>query len=332
VGPKFEPPPTDQWGGGPRAAPTVANGHVYALGGFGDLVCVSADKGMEVWRKHMDKDLKGEVNPIGGPKNKIGWGYSWSPLVDGDKLICYPGGPKGAIAALDLKKGDVIWRSKDFTEQASYSSPIVAEIDGVRQYIVAHNNGLTGVAAKNGATLWTWEKEYRDVVIATPLYHDGHVYISAPWTGSTCNLLEVSSAGGKFNAQAAYKLRETRVMKNTVAGSVLVDGHVYGYSDKRGWVCQEWKTGQEVWSQRISKPGAGSLTYADGHLYLYGEDDGIVGLIEASPAGWKQKGSFALPAKSAVMAPSKRNWTPPVIANGHLFIRDQELLFCYKIK
>src|SRR5207249_194255 len=125
-------------------------------------------------------------------------------------------GPQGAVAALDRKnKGEVLWRSKKLTEQASYSSPIVAEINGVRQYIVAHNNGLAGVAAKDGDLLWTWEKQYGDVVIATPIYHDGHVYISAPWTGSTCDLVRINAAGGKFTAAKVYKPKETRVMKNT---------------------------------------------------------------------------------------------------------------------
>lgn len=322
----------NQWGAGPRATPTVADGHVYALGGYGELVCVEAAKGNVVWRKSMAANLKGEVNPIGGDKNKIGWGYSWSPLIDGDHLICYPGGPEGAVAALDRKKGDVVWRSKTFTAQASYSSPVVAELAGVRQYVVAHNGGVAGIAAKGGELLWDWKKVYADVVIATPLVHDNHVYISAPWMGSTCDLIKVSEMGGKFSADKVYSLKNTRVMKNTVGGSVRVDDHVYGYSDKRGWVCQDWKTGNEVWAQRGGKPGVGSVIYADGHLYLYGEDTAEVSLIEAAPKGWNLKGSFTLPVATKFKSPSGKNWTPPVIANGCLFLRDQEHLLCYKIK
>jgi outer membrane protein assembly factor BamB len=283
----------------------------------------------------MQKDLQGEVNPVAlGDEENLGWGYSWSPLVDGDQLVCYPGGPKGAVAALDLKSGAVRWRSTKLKEQASYASPIVAEIGGVRQYIVLHNNGLAGVAAKNGELLWTWAKKppYGDVVIPTPIYHDGHVYISAGYTQATCDLVKISADGGKFKAEKAYATRQLgRVMKNMVGGSVLVDGHVYGHSNKVGWVCQNLRTGKEVWAEK-SKFGPGSIAYADGHLYCHGEDDCAMVLIEASPTEWKEKGRFPLPKQSNQKGPSGRNWTPPVIANGHLFVRDQEYLFCYKIK
>src|SRR5262245_35110146 len=137
----------NQWGAGPRSTPAVAGDHVYALGGFGDLVCADTG-GKEVWRKSMAKDLQGEVNPIGGGPEKLGWGNCWSPLVDGDRLICFPGGPKGAVAALDRKTGNLVWRSEKLTHQASYSSPVVAEVDGVRQYVVLFNEGMAGVAAK----------------------------------------------------------------------------------------------------------------------------------------------------------------------------------------
>jgi outer membrane protein assembly factor BamB len=323
----------NQWGGGPRATPSVADGLVYALGGFGDLLCADAKTGDVVWRVSMAKDLKGEVNKIGGNQEKLGWGYSWSPLVDGDKLICYPGGPEGAVAALDRKKGTVLWRSTDLKEQASYASPIVAEIGGVRQYIVLHNGGLAGVEAKNGKVLWSWEKEpaYGDVVIPTPLFKDGCVYLSAGYKPATCDLIQINENKGKFTAKNLYERDVARVMKNSVAGSVIVDGHVYGYSDRVGWVCQELKTGKLVWGDKRAFK-VGSVSYADGRLYCYGEDDGIVALVEPSPTKWVEHGRFNLPRAANLKAISGRNWTPPVIANGHLFIRDQELLFCYKIK
>src|SRR5581483_10243734 len=135
------------------------------------LICVDSN-GKEVWRKGMVKDLKGQVNPIqfGEPeKEKFAWVYSWSPLVDGDHVICFPGGSEGGLAALDRKTGNVVWRSKKFTEMASYSSPVVAELGGVRQYVVLSNKGLTGIAAKNGDVLWNWERKtpYGDVVMPT---------------------------------------------------------------------------------------------------------------------------------------------------------------------
>jgi outer membrane protein assembly factor BamB len=325
----------NQWGAGPRSTACVADGLVYALSGFGDLVCAETKSGAEVWRMDTKKDLQAEVNPKQLEDNpKLGWGFAWSPLVDGDKLICNPGGPAGSVAALDRKTGRVVWQSKDLKEQASYASPIVAEIGGVRQYIVLHYNGLSGVAAKDGELLWSWEKNpaYGDVVIPTPIYHEGHVWISAGFKPPSCDCIKITMQGGKFKATNVYKRNASRVMKNTVGGSVLVEDHVFGHSDSVGWVCQDFKTGQKVWAEKNVKMGAGSICYAEGHLYCHDEDEGKVALIEASPKGWNEKGRFELPQKAKLRAVSGRNWTPPVIANGCLYLRDQELLFCYKIK
>jgi outer membrane protein assembly factor BamB len=168
------------WNEGPSATPTVDGDSIFALSGRGDLVCASA-AGKEVWRKSMTKDLKGEVNPIGGAPAPYGWGYTWSPLVDGDNLICLPGGKDGLVAALNKKNGDVVWRSKEVPEQATYSSPIVVEIGGVRQYIAmtaedaaaGSTGGLLGVSAKDGKLLWYFHRQppYSDCVIPTPFHH-----------------------------------------------------------------------------------------------------------------------------------------------------------------
>jgi hypothetical protein len=138
------------------------------------------------------------------------------------------------------------------------------------------------------------------------------------------------SAGGTFSTEAAYTSRN---MKNSIGGFVLHDGHIYGTSERRGWVCQDFMTGKIAWYERASGTvGDGSLILADGHLYLYGEKTAEVSLIEASSEEWSEKGRFALPDRSKNTPPSGRNWTRPVIANGMLYLRDQELLFCYRVK
>lgn len=334
IGPKFDFENNRQWGSGPRSTASVSDGQVFAMGGAGNLICADAADGKIIWSKDMMKELGGEVNPIGGGigtkpgEPKVGWGYTWSPLVDGDRVVCFPGGGKGALAALDKKNGNVIWRSKLLTAQASYSSPIVAEIEGVRQYIVLHNAGVTSVSAKDGATLWNWEKEYPDVAIPTPIYSDGYLFVTGC---KSCALLKITKAGDSFQAEMLYKGKAVRVMKNDVGGSVLVDGHVYGYSDKVGWVCQNMLSGNQVWAAREPLK-AGSVIAADGMLYCYDEDLAEVALVEANPKKFVLKSKFALPKTTGFKAPGGRNWTPPVIHNGHLFIRDQELLFCFNIK
>jgi len=323
------------WGEGPRATPTVDNGLVYALGGQGELVCVDAKDGALKWRKSMAKDLNAQVNPIGGGPENLGWGYTWSPLVDGDKLVCTPGGPDGTVAALDKKTGNLLWRSKELTEQCSYASPILVEVGGIRHYVVQTYAGAFGVS-QNGAVLWHYEKEYRDVLIPTPLFQDGHVYVTSGHDSVGCDLIKLTVSDGKITATKIYANKN---VTNRQGGVVLVDGRIYGHSNPSGWVCQDFLKGNVIWREKAAL-GEGSIAVADGRLYCfadeYNAEEGTVVLIEASPTGWSEQGRLALPETSALRAkPSHKNskrWTPPVIANGKLYLRDQELIFCYEVK
>lgn len=343
IGPKFD-FEGNTWGAGPRSTACVhrpnegSDAMVFALGGAGKLVCVSLSGGELRWSKHMMNDLAGEVNPIGGGPGtkpgepKIGWGYSWSPLVVHDQLICFPGGPEGAVAALSTSTGDLLWRSSDFQVQASYASLIAAEIGGVQQLAVLHNSGLTGIDANNGKMLWEWKKSYSDVVIPTPIHvGDGQFYLSAGSSPSTCALVKVVRNGDQFQSEMNYASKATRVMKNLVGGSVVVGGYAYGYSDKIGWICQEVSTGTQKWAAR-GPLKAGSVIAAEGLLYCYDEDNAEVALVEANSKEFILRSRFKLPNGTQFKAPSGRNWTPPVIANGHLMIRDQELLFAFDIR
>ena len=320
------------WGAGPRAAPTVDGDVVYALAGDGQLVCATTD-GTLKWQTNMLSDLGGSIKSVdAGEPETIGWGYCWGPLVDGDYLICTPGSTdgKGLVTALDKATGEVVWRSKELDEEATYASPIIATIEGVRQYVVMTQFGIAAVAAENGMLLWYYERSrpYSDVVIPTPVCQGNYVYAS---TGDGCDMVEVSRKDdGTFTVEDVYTNRN---MKNSIGGFVLHGGYVFGTSERRGWVCQDFATGNIAWYQRANKTvGDGSLIFADGHLYLYGEKTAEISLIEVSSEEWSEKGRFSLPAKSQNTAPSGKNWTRPVIADGMLYIRDQELLFCYRVK
>jgi outer membrane protein assembly factor BamB len=322
------------WNPGPSATPSVSDGLVFALGGGGDLICVAAKDGKEVWRKNLPKELSAEVNPIGGGPEKIGWGYAWSPLVDGDHLILVPGGKEGMLAALDKKSGKVIWRSKDLTDEAPYSSPIAADVNGVRQYIQMTYQGVAGVAAKNGEVLWYYKRKpaYTDVLIPTPIFHDNSVYVTQGHGGGAsvgCDLIKLTPAGKAFKTEQVYAKADRKQMQNKQGGVVLVGEHIYGASG-RGWVCQEFKTGKVAWED--NKLGVGSVSAAEGHLYCLTEGEGIVALVEASPKVWKETGQFKLPQESKLRKSSGKIWTPPVIANGRLYLRDQDLIFCYDIR
>jgi outer membrane protein assembly factor BamB len=313
---KLGKPGAPGWGGfaGPRATPTVAGDLLFAVGQWGELLCVESATGKERWRKDFARDF-------GGTRPE--WGYAESPLVDDVNVVVTPGGPQGAIAAINKKTGATVWQSKEFTDPAQYSSLILAEISGVRQYVQLTAASVVGIAAKDGALLWKAPRRGKTAVIPTPIYHDGFVYVASGY-GDGCNCFQISSDSGKFTAKEIYA---NKVMVNHHGGVVLVEGHVYGYSDSKGWTCQDFKTGAALWQDK-EKLGKGSLTFADGRLYLRQEDKaGTVALIEASAAGYKEHGRFN-PANRS----QKQSWPHPVIANGKLYLRDQNVLSCYDVK
>jgi outer membrane protein assembly factor BamB len=315
LGPAFE----NAFGNGPRSTPTVDGDVLYALGGQSELICVELAGGKKRWSVNLKRDLGGQM--------MTGWGYCESPLIDGDKLICSPGGARGTLAALDKRTGKVLWRSTGLRDRAAYSSPIVTEVGGVRQYVQQTGDAVVGVAAADGALLWRHPRpEYRTAVIPTPIAFNGHVYATSGY-GAGCDLIRLDP-DGRGVAGVPFSNKN---MVNHHGGVVLVGEHFYGYSDGKGWVCQDAKTGEIVWAER-HKLGKGSVTFADGHLYCFSENEGTVVLVEATPGGWKEKGRFTIPEETSRRSQRGKIWTHPVVANGRLYLRDQDLLFCYNVK
>jgi len=313
---KLGKPGAPGWGGfeGPRSTPTVDGDSVYAVGQWGELVCVESATGKERWRKDYLKDFSGA---------RPEWGFAESPLVDGGRVMVTPGGNQGAIVALDKKTGALAWRSKQFTDTAHYSSLIIAEIGGVRQYVQLTAASVAGIAAADGKLLWRAPRAGSTAVIPTPIYSDGFIYVTSGY-GIGCNLFKITETGGKFNAEKMYA---NKVMVNHHGGVIKVGEYVYGYSDGKGWTCQDFKSGDAKWQEK-EKLGKGSLVYADGHFYLRSEEKkGTVALIEASPDGYKEHGRFDQPERTG-----KQSWSHPVIADGKLYLRDQDLLLCYDVK
>ena len=298
---------------GTRSTPTVDGDRVYAQGQYGDLVCLDAASGKEQWRKNLEKDF--------GGKMMSGWGYSESVLVDGDKVACTPGGDRGAIVALNKKTGDVVWRTEDFTDEAAYSSLVPAEIGGKRQYVQLTGESVVGISAENGSVLWGAKRHGETAVIPTPIVSGNLVFVTSGYDIG-CNLFRVTPGGGKFSVEQAYANKD---MENHHGGVVLVGDHVYGTSGNM-LVCMELKTGKVKWKDR--SVGKGAVAYADGHLYVRGEaGEGEVALVEATPAGYREKGRFDQPDRS-----DQQSWAQPVVAGGKLYLRDQDLLLCYDVK
>ena len=305
---------SNNWGDGPRGAATVDGDKVYALGAKGGLICSNVGDGNVNWQVEMVKDLGGKVP---------GWGYTESVLVDGDYVICAPGGKRGTLAAIDKKTGEVIWRSSDWTDGAQYASVVAAELNGQRQFIQLTQKTLAGVSARDGSVLWRNAWPGRTAVIPTPIVLKNEVYVSSGY-GVGCRKITIGDA---------HKVTEdysNKNMKNQHGGVLLLDGHLYGYSDGRGWTCQNLKSGDVVWDSK--KLGKGCVFYADNRLYCLAESSGTVALAGANTAGWKEHGRFKLEPQTELRKRSGRIWTHPVVANGVMYLRDQELLFAFDVK
>jgi len=308
-------------GDGPRSTPTIDGDNLYCLTGHGELLCVATKDGKVRWQVNLRKDLSGEM--------ASGWGYSESVLVDGDRVVCTPGGRKGALAALDKNTGSVLWRSDKYTARATYSSTIAAVIGGVKQYVQVTGSGVAGVAAQDGKLLWQSNQSGHGISVSTPVGKDDLVYVSTGY-GVGCGLVKITQENNVFRAEKEYAQEEQKLMVNHHGGFVLVGNHIYGYSDSRGWICQDLKSGKLVWRGKARDIGKGSVTCADGHLYCYTESGAKVALVEATAQDWKEKGRFTIPKRSSRNR-HQMAWTHPVVANGRLYLRDQEYLFCYDV-
>ena len=306
------------WGDGPCSTPTVDGDYLYAISVLGELHCTNRHTGKHVWHVHLKNDLQGKILHDGR--------YCESPLVDGDRVICSPGGKGGTFAAFDKKTGKLLWRSKDLTDEAVSSSLIVAEIDGLRQYVNLTGKGVAGVAAEDGRLLWKNSIPAAWIMVATPIHHEDSIYVTTAY-GVGCGLLKLKREDQRIKAEVVYR---NKVMKNHHSGVTLVNGLLFGCSDPIGWICQDFKTGELVWEERFGFD-KGSFAYADGHLYCYGESKGEVALVEASRKGWIEKSRFTIPELTRIPRKKGKIWTPPVIANGRLYLRDNDLIYCYEI-
>ncbi len=302
---------------GPGCTPTVDGERLYVLGTGGDLACLQVKDGAVVWRTSLTKEFGGSVPT---------WSYRESPLIDGDKVICTPGGPDATLVALDKATGKAVWKSKvPGNPGAAYASVIAFDFGGQRQYVQLTARALVGVAAADGKFLWRYDRAAAKTGIncSTPLHHDGQVFASAAY-GAGGGLVKLSKDGDGVKAEEVYF---TRSMENHHGGMIVVDGCLYGAHGGNGGgnlVCLDFKTGKVLWDERgVMK---GSVALADGRLY-YRTETGSVLLIEPSAKEYVERGRFQHPDRSRSPA-----WAHPVVANGKLYIRDQDVLLCYDVK
>jgi outer membrane protein assembly factor BamB len=323
------------------------------IGMGGDLACLQVSDGKIIWRRSFTKDFGGQVPA---------WSYRESPLIDGDKVICTPGGPDATLAALDKLTGKTIWKSKlpggggnsggggpggsgrsgggsgrggrggggGGSGGAAYASAIAIDFDGQREYVQFTARAVVGVAASDGKFLWRYDRPANRMAIncSTPIYHDGQVFASSAYNAGGGLVKLVKDSGG-VKAEEVYS---TTKMQNHHGGMILLDGCLYGANGGNGGgylACLDFATGKVLWDEHDSgKRGVpkGSIALADGRFY-YLTEKGTLLLIEPNSKKYIERGRFEHPNRS-----SSPDWTHPVIANGKLYIRDQDVLLCYDVK
>jgi outer membrane protein assembly factor BamB len=298
-----------------RSTPTVDGDLLFALGSDGDLACLETATGSARWRKNLRTEFGGEPGT---------WAYAESPLIDGDVLVCTPGGKESTLAALNKKSGDVIWKSAiPDGDQAGYASVIVVETGGVKQYVQFLQKGVVGIDAKTGKFLWRYDKTAKNPAnIPTPVAHGDLVFSGGGRSGS--GLFKLKAKDGAVEAEPVYFSPK---LPNAIGGTVQLGEYLYG-TNAHGLMCLEFATGNIKWQDK--SVGTGSICYADGCLYVHGENNGQVALVEATPDAYREKGRF-LPPNPPERGNSKA-WAYPVVANGRLYIRDLGSLWCYDIK
>jgi outer membrane protein assembly factor BamB len=300
----------DDRGSGPRGTPTLDGDRVYVLTEEGDLWCLLAANGAEVWKRNILREFGGR---------QISWLISESPLVDGGNVIVTPGGPRATMVALDKMTGKTVWTSQQLSDEAGYASPIAADVGGVRVYMTLTSRAGVGVRASDGRLMWRFQPVANDTAnIATPIFHDNKVFYSTGY-GTGAALLALTANNGEVAAQQVYF---TRDMQNHHGGLVLVNGYLYGFHNSI-LACLDFATGRVAWRDR--SVGKGTLTYADGNLYVLSEDN-VVGLVAASPSGYQEKGRFSIPDKGL---PS---WAHPVVSGGMLYVRNQDTLTAFDVR
>lgn len=292
-------------GGGPRGTPTVDGDRVYALGGSGDLSSLDARTGKVIWTQNV-------LSKFGG--SNIRWGISESPLVVGDKVIVNAGGRDASIVALKKTDGSLIWKSQ--SDEAGYSSGLAVQVGNSTQVIFFTGNRAIALDVKDGKLLWEYVRPSNDVAnIATPVARGNRIWISSDY-GTGGGLVEIKADG---KGQEVYFTKE---MRNHHATSILIGDHLYGFSGAI-LTAMKFDTGEVAWRDR--SVGKGSLTFADGHLYAYSEN-GVIGLVEADPTAYKEKGRFR------IQQGSLPTWAHPVVAGGRLYIRDQDTIYAYDVR
>ncbi|QDU26323.1 Outer membrane protein assembly factor BamB precursor [Anatilimnocola aggregata] len=300
-----------------RSTPTVDGSSVYILTAHADLIACDANDGHELWRKNLKSDF--------GGKKGDNWGYSESVLIDGDRLICTPGGSSATMVALDKKTGETIWKSPLADDRgAGHASIVIAEIGGTKVYVQTTASGALGARASDGEKLWHYPIDKTTAVIPTPIVRGDLVFFAAGYKRGGALLKQKAVGDGKVEVEEIFPINSA--LANKHGGIVLVGEYLYGDSDDQGipW-CADLMTGEIKWKKRGSGKKSASFVAADDRLYIRFADGTMV-LAKATPEDYIEVSSFKIPGGG-----ERPSWSHPVIVDGKLYLREQDKIFCYDI-
>jgi outer membrane protein assembly factor BamB len=308
---------------GPRCTPTVDGNLVYALGQFGDLVCVTLANGRENWRISFTKNYKGGSGL---------WGFAESPLVDGDKVLCTPGGAEATMLALNKINGKEAWKGHTPDgEAAGYSSIMVSRAAGTKQYVTLTSKSVVSFAADTGQFLWRFgatENRFADNTANVPtvvLFDDpNQIFVAAGYRQGGGAVIQLTSAGGRIEVKESFWNRK---LKNKHGGVIRVGNYLYGDQDDSGTIwCADAKTGNVMWTRKDDSEGSGSasLVYADGMIYVR-YSNGWVALVKADPKSYQPVSTFRVPNGTG------NCWAHPVVIGGKFYVRERDIIWCYDV-
>jgi outer membrane protein assembly factor BamB len=302
-------------GVGPRSTPTFAKGRLYALGANGRLNCLDPVTGKVKWTRDIVSDSGAAV-----PR----WGFSSSPLIVGDVVAVFAGGPDGkSVLAYKADSGDVAWKAGEGKD--SYCSPHLERLNGVEQVVIATDKGLTAFDPnkpdKEGKVLWQheWSMGQQGARVAQPVpVGDSDVLVGTPMLGA--RRVHLTREGDKWTDQVVWQSKDIRPYYNDL---VIYKDHAYGF-DNNLFTCVSLADGKGKWRARGYGNGQ-VILLADQGLLLISTEKGEVALVEANPERHKELGRFLALERRG------KTWNHPVVAHGKLFIRNCEEMACFQL-
>ncbi len=297
---------------GTRSTPTIDSGRLYHENADGDVACLDAKTGRNIWSVNILRTFNGR---------NIRWGLAESLLVDGDRVVCVPGGEAVSMAALNKTTGKTVWTCRGAGDKPGYASPVLIDYKGLRQIVTMMSASIVGVHADTGKLLWRHDhKAYADETVSTPVFHEGLIAVATLGPGAA-RCLRLIVRGQTASVQEVW---HTGVLDNHHGGILALDGYIYGTKVRSTWVCLDFATGNVMY--KAEGVGKGSLTYADGMFYTYSER-GLMGLVKATPKSHDLLSQFQIPKGGKGPA-----WAHPVVCGGRLYLRHGDFLYCYDIR